>query len=48
MLASDWSAGIEYLHADFGGPSANLNAFGSSITSDVSADVVRAKLKLLF
>jgi hypothetical protein len=42
MLASDWSAGIEYLHADFGGPSANLNAFGSTlgITSDVSADVV--------
>jgi hypothetical protein len=38
MFASDWSAGIEYLHPDFGGPSANLNAFG--ITSDVSADVV--------
>jgi outer membrane immunogenic protein len=50
MFASNWSAGIEYLHADFGGPSANLNAFGSTlgITSDVSVDVVRAKINLHF
>jgi hypothetical protein len=48
-LASNWSAGIEYLHADFGRPSA-LNAFGSTlgITPDVSADVVQAKLNLHF
>jgi opacity protein-like surface antigen len=50
MFASNWWVGIEYLHADFGGPSANLNAFGSTlgITSDVSVDVVRAKLNLHF
>jgi outer membrane immunogenic protein len=50
MFASNWSAGVEYLHADFGGPSANLNALGSTlgIASDVSANVVRAKINLHF
>lgn len=46
MFASSWSAGIDYLHADFGGPTANLNAFGSTL--GITADIVRANLNLHF